>query len=422
VTSALPQAPESAARPRSRRTLAWVSTANFGEGLPWSVLHQMGTEFLTAAKASSTQISSTSLFHLAVTLKFLWSPVVDLFGKKRTWVVATQLTLAGGMIAIGLASKAPSLAAFWIVASLFAVLHATHDIACDGFYLRALDGRDQALYSGVRTAAFRVAMLVGGSWLVVLAGRTSFRLAFVVAGALMLVTALVNAWLLPRPPEARPVVAPTRAARAAAFLEAYKTFLGQPKAALVLGFMLVYRLGDIMMFSMSKPLLRDIGVDTASRGALYTPTTITFIVGALVGGGIIARRGLARTLVPLTYVQNLAIPLYVALAVWKPSFPVVAGIAIVEQLASGLGQSAYTVFMMQRTRGTFSASHYAFATAIVALASTLSGWLSGPLDDRFGHVAFFTIAFVASWPSLALVWFVPKTPIEPPASVGAASG
>jgi PAT family beta-lactamase induction signal transducer AmpG len=414
VTPASTQDPALAPPPRSRsrRTLAWVATSNFGEGLPWSVLHQMGTEFLTAAKASSTMISSTSLFHLAVTLKFLWSPLVDLFGKKRTWIIVTQLVLAGGMVVIGLATSTSTFAPFWIAASLFAVVHATHDIACDGFYLRALDGHDQALYSGVRTAAFRLAMLVGGSWLVVLAGRTSFRLGFVVAGGIMLVTALVNAWLLPRPPEVRPVVPEARAAKAAAFVQAYKTFLGQPQAPLVLGFMLVYRLGDIMMFSMSKPLLRDIGVDTASRGALYTPSTLTFIAGALLGGGLIARRGLARTLVPLTYIQNLAIPLYIALAVWKPSFPVVAGVAIAEQLASGLGQSAYTVFMMQRTRGTFSASHYAFATAIVALASTLSGWVSGPLDDHFGHPIFFMLAFLASWPALGLVWFVPKEPVE----------
>jgi PAT family beta-lactamase induction signal transducer AmpG len=401
---------------RSRRTLAWVLTSNFGEGLPWSVLHQMGTEFLTEMRASSTVIGSTSLFHLAVTLKFLWSPVVDLFGRKRSWLVTTQLVLAAGMVAVGAAvsvAAPPWFAAFWLVASLFAVVHATHDIACDGFYIEALDRRQQALYSGVRAAPFRAAMIVGSSGLVVLASRAGWFAAFAAAGGIMLVTAFLNRALLPRPAKPAPTFDATKpGARAAAFGDAYRTFFAQPRAGLVLSFMFFYKLGDIMMFAMSKPLLRDIGVDLGQRGLLNGLGTTSFIVGSLAGGALVARRGLERTLVPMLYAQNLAIPLYVLMAVVKPRFGGVLAIVLTEQLVAGIGSAGHVMFLIQRTRRAFSASHYAFATAIVSLGSTLSGYLSGPLDDNFGHVVFFTLAFVASWPSLALVWFVPKTPVE----------
>jgi PAT family beta-lactamase induction signal transducer AmpG len=403
-------------RSRPRRTLAWILTANFGEGLPWSVLHQMGTEFLTESRASSTVIGSTSLFHLAVTFKFLWSPIVDLFGRKRSWLVVTQIVLAAGMVAIGAAvsvSAPPWFAPFWIVASLFAVVHATHDIACDGFYIEALDRPEQALYSGVRTAAFRAAMIVGSSGLVLLAYRAGWFAAFAAAGGVMLVVALVNRAILPRP--ARVVVTSTAArpgAKAAAFWDAYRSFVAQPRAGLVLSFMFFYKLGDIMMFAMSKPLLRDIGVNLGQRGVLNGLGTTSFIVGSLVGGALVARRGLERTLVPMLYAQNLAIPLYVAMAFLKPRFGGVLAIVLTEQLVAGIGSAAHVMFLIQRTRRAFSASHYAFATAVVSLGSTLSGYASGPLDDHFGHVVFFTLAFVASWPSLALVWLVPKTPVE----------
>lgn len=401
---------------KSRRTLAWVLTSNFGEGLPWSVLHQMGTEFLTEARASSTVIGSTSLFHLAVTLKFLWSPVVDLFGRKRSWLVVTQLVLAAGMVAVGAAvsrSMPPWFAPFWIVASLFAVIHATHDIACDGFYIEALDRRDQALYSGVRVAPFRAAMIVGSSGLVVLASRAGWFAAFAAAGGIMLVTALVNRALLPRPANPPPAFdAAKPGAKAAAFWEAYRTFVAQPRAGLVLSFMFFYKLGDIMMFAMSKPLLRDIGVNLGQRGLLNGLGTTSFIIGSLVGGALVARRGLERTLVPMLYAQNLAIPLYVLMAVVKPAFGGVVAIVLTEQLVAGIGSAAHVMFLIQRTRRAFSASHYAFATAVVSLGSTLSGYLSGPLDDHFGHPIFFTLAFVASWPALVLVWFVPKEPVE----------
>jgi PAT family beta-lactamase induction signal transducer AmpG len=401
---------DSAAPPPSgkRHALLWTSTAYFAEGLPWTFLHQMATEFLTAINASKTQTSSTSLLHLAVTFKFLWSPAVDLVGTRRRWMLAMEVVLGLGMMLTGAVIGGEGLTAFWVVLAVLAIIHATHDIACDGLYLQALDSRSQALYSGTRAAAYRVAMLVGSSVLVYLAGRTSWPLAFGTAGALMLIVAGINAAALPRGGQS----ARRPRANTAAFLEAYRSFFEQPRAALVLCFMFFYRLGDIMMFAMAKPLFRDIGIDTAERGILNGIGAAAAIAGTVAGGALIARRGLATCLIPMTYLQNLAIPLYALLSVLRPTFPGVLAVVIAEQLAAGVGAAASAVFLMQRTRRAFSASHFAFATAIVSLGSTLSGFLSGPLNDAVGHTAFFTLAFVASWPSLVLVLFVPRTPVE----------
>ncbi len=416
--------------PRSKRALLWTSTTYFGEGLPWSFLHQMGTEYLTAIGASATQIGSTSLLHLAVTFKFVWSPFLDLFGRKRTWLWVLQVALGLGMFVVAGLSPSRNLTGFWVVLSALAVVHATHDIACDGFYLQALDTKGQALYSGTRLGAYRLAMIVGSSVLVVLAGRTSWLLGFGAAGVLMILIAIVNAIVMPRPLEQKPQTVEghggsesdggsdgpslisVRLAKPRAFLVAYRSFVTQPQAMLVLSFLLFYRLGDIMMFAMSKPLLRDLGVDTAHRGVLNGFGTAASILGVVVGGAIVARRGLGRSLIPMIYAQNLAIPLYIGMAVWKPSFGGILPIVLFEQLVAWFGMAASTVFLMQRCRRAFSASHFAMATSVVSLASTFSGYASGPLNTRLGHPLFFTLAFVASLPSLVLVLFVPKTPIE----------
>ena len=399
--------------PRAKRALLWTSTTYFGEGLPWSFLHQMGTEFLTAIGASKTAIGSTSLLHLAVTFKFAWSPALDLFGKRRTWLWVLQLVLGLGMFVVAGVAPSRNMTAFWVILSALAVVHATHDIACDGFYLQALDEREQALYSGTRLGAYRLALIVGSSVLVYLAGKTNWLYGFGAAGVLMIVTALVNAFVMPHPPERDPRDASGSPHRSAvAFVDAFRSFLTQPQASLVLSFMLFYRLGDIMMFAMSKPLLRDLGVGTAQRGVLNGVGTAASILGVIVGGGFVARRGLARSLVPLIYLQNLAIPLYIGMAVWRPHLAGITAIVLAEQLVSGFGIAGSTVFLMQRCRRAFSASHFAMATSVVSLASTFSGWASGPLNERLGHPWFFTVAFLASIPSLVLVLLVPKTPIE----------
>lgn len=79
------------------------------------------------------------------------------------------------------------------------------------------------------------------------------------------------------------------------------------------------------------------------------------------------------------------------------------------------------VFLMQRCRAAFSASHYAFATAVVALASSLAGVVSGHLNTWLGSSLYFTFAFVCSWPSLVLVFLVPRQPAESAAAARSAA-
>jgi PAT family beta-lactamase induction signal transducer AmpG len=373
---------------------------------------------LTAIGASNTQIGSTSLLHLAVTFKFLWSPVLDLFGKRRTWLWVLQFILGLGMFAVAAVAPAigpnRNLALFWTMIAVLSVVHAAHDIACDGFYLQALDHRGQKTYSGTRLSAYRVALFVGSSLLVTLAGKRGWVWAFGAAGGLMLVTSVVNAWAMPHPQEDRPLVAAkgVRPARARAYFAAFLSFLAQPQAGLVLAFLLFYRVGDIMMFAMSKPLLKDLGVDTAHRGLLNGLGMVASILGLILGGAFVARRGLERTLTPLIYVQNLGIPLYIGMAVWKPHFAGITAIVLVEQLVGGFGLAGAAVFQIQRCRKAFSASHFAITTSVISLASTVVGSLSGPLNTRLGHPLFFTVAFLASVPGLVLVLLVPKTSIE----------
>src|SRR5690606_15897136 len=83
---------------RRGRTLVWISSSYFGEGLPWSVLHQMASEYLTGIGMRPAQVGYTSWLHGTTMLKFLWSPIVDLFGSLRSWMLATQALIG---IAIG---------------------------------------------------------------------------------------------------------------------------------------------------------------------------------------------------------------------------------------------------------------------------------------------------------------------------------
>lgn len=418
-----------AARSGAWRATPWVASTYFAEGLPFSIVHQVSAQLFTALGASLGAIGLTSLYGLAWNLKFSWSPLVDRLGTPRRWVIGTELALAVAVGAIAWPAAEGNLAIVARLLAVVALLSATHDIAVDGFYLRALGARDQAALSGLRVAAYRLALLVGNGVLVALAGRTSWLFCFLAAAVLLLGLAAAHALALPgaAAPRSEPGTAGASPARgsvearggerderprkrfAAQFSSAFTTFLRQPKIMAVLGFILLFRAGDALLFAMSTPLLRDIGLDTAARGLLSgVAGTAVGIAGSIAGGALIARRGLARTLTPIALVQSLAIPLYAWLAWARPSTLGVAAVVLVEQLAAGVGTAGFMVFLMRRCSGDYKASHFAIASALMSVAMTLAGSVSGYLAARVGFTAFFLLAFAASIPGVILSRVVPK--------------
>lgn len=386
-------------------SVPWVATTYYGEGLPYSIVHQVSAELFTAFGASLAAIGYTSLYGLAWNFKFLWSPAVDYFGQKRSWVVATQIALAVAILALAMPAQHGELSTVAWGLIVVSVLAATQDIAVDGFYLEALPDKRQAALTGLRVGAYRVAMLVGKGGLVVLAGVAGgWKAAFIAAGAMMLLLGIGHALLLPRPAKIE------RAERHAlkAFGRAFVSFLKQPKVGLVLAFILTYRAGDALMFNMGTPFFKDLGLSLTQRGIFNgTWGTLASVGGSMVGGVIVSRWGLERTIRPIALAQGFAILLYAWLAFARPGLSAIVAVVLVEQLVAGIGTAGLMVFLMRRCHGAYKASHFAIASALMSIPTTLAGIVCGKLAARYGFPIFFLIAFCAAVPGMILSWFVP---------------
>lgn len=386
-------------------SVPWVATTYYGEGLPFSIVHQVSAEMFTAFGATLADIGYTSLYGLAWNFKFLWSPTVDVVGQKRSWVVATQIALALVMFALAMPAQHGDLptVAWGLIA--VSVLAATQDIAVDGFYLDALSDKRQAAMSGLRVGAFRIAMLVGKGGLVVLAGLAGgWKAAFIAAGAMMLLLGIGHALFLPKPA----TVVQTEKKTWRDFLKAFLSFLKQPKVGLVLAFILTYRAGDSLMFNMSTPFFKDLGLSTAQRGIINgTWGTLASVGGSILGGYIVSKWSLERTLRPIVHAQGAAILMYAWLAFVRPALPTIIGIVLAEQLIAGIGTAGLAVFLMRRCQGAYKASHFAIGSALMSVGMTLAGLVAGKLAQRYGFAVFFLISFAAAVPGMILSWFVP---------------
>jgi len=406
----------------------WIPTLYFAQGLPYVVVMTLSVVMYKNLGVSNTDIALyTSWLYLPWVIKPLWSPLVDLLGRKRLWIVGLQFGVGVAFALVALTLPAPkfvqlSLAMFW----LMAFASATHDIAADGFYMLALPQRTQAAFVGVRSTFYRLSMLGGQGGLVYLAGWLTERQGsavmawswvFGLLAALFCTVALLHLWSLPRPAADGPV--PRSATFWADFFKVFAAFFAQRDIVRILAFLLLYRFAEAQLLKLVTPFLLDpreaggLGLKTQDVGIAYgTVGVIALTLGGLLGGWVISRGGLKRLLWPLMLCMHLPNLLFVALAMLQPGSLVWVSAALaVEQFGYGFGFTAYMVFMLMVAGGAdgsalHKTAHYALCTGFMALGMMLPGMWAGWLQAQLGYAQFFIWCCVATLPSFAAAAWV----------------
>jgi PAT family beta-lactamase induction signal transducer AmpG len=199
------------------------------------------------------------------------------------------------------------------------------------------------------------------------------------------------------------------------FVQGFLTYLAQPKVWLVLSFIVLYKMGDELLFSMVTPfMLRELkitGEQYAWIGGIVGAAGT--IIGAMWGGYLIKKMGLRKAMWPLTIAMNLNIWLYVWLSIAKPDPSTLSGVSIIatihgiEQIAAGLGSAALLVFLLTTCSQQYKATHYAVGSAIMSIPGTLIGGQAGWIVETIGYTNLYILAFVAALPGMVLIPFVP---------------
>ncbi len=220
-----------AARVYIEPKVLYVALLGFSSGLPLALTHSTLQAWMNRAGVDLTTIGFFALVGLPYSLKFIWAPFVDsvrlpvltrLLGRRRGWLVASQVALALALLILGRINPAAAPLTLAIVALGVAFISATQDILVDTLRVEALEDRQQAAGVANYVAAYRIAMLVTTSGALILAGNladlgwsvnTSWGTVYIVA-ALMVSIGLLGALLMPEP-EA-PDDAPVLSGRAAA--------------------------------------------------------------------------------------------------------------------------------------------------------------------------------------------------------------
>ncbi len=411
----------------------WVISTNFAEGLPYAIITTLSVVMLADMGLGNAEVAAyTSLLAMPWSLKALWSPVVEIWRGKRWWMWMMQVILACCFVGVAFdllsaTAQGTGLWLAWVLAffTIGAFTSATYDIACDGFYMQVLNTDEQSFFVGIRSTAYRLSMIFASGLLTTLVGLLARRSGgdlssawvqvMIGVGVLMLVFALMHAWLLPKPEQKQEQV-PTSAG--GTFLSTLTTFIQKPGLWFILLFLLFYRLGEALLSKMTILFLKapvetgGLGLDNAEYGLIYGTIGVgALTVGGILGGMLVSKYGLKKCVIPLALALNVPDLLYVWMSMVQPDNRWLIGSCVgIEQLGYGLGFTAYMVFMLQSAKGSFATAHYAILTALMAIGMNIPSMLSGWLQEFLGYTDFFWFVIASTIPGIFLsFWLARKT-------------
>jgi MFS transporter, PAT family, beta-lactamase induction signal transducer AmpG len=387
----------------NRRVLSLVGLG-FSSGLPLALIGTTLQAWMTAENVDLRVIGIFSLVGLPYTLKVFWAPIMDRFtppwlGRRRGWIIITQLLLAVSILALGLTS--PSIMP-WMVASLalaIAFCSASQDIVIDAYRADVLYEKELGAGAATTVVGYRLAILTSGAIAMIVSDYLPWRMIYLSMAALMLANMLFT---LSAPEPAERVVPPKTLKEAV--WEPLRSYFSRSGAVEMLIFIMVYKLSDAMAGAMTTPFLLDMGFTRTDVGTVNKAFgLLSTILGTLAGGSIIAKIGINRSLWIFAFLQAFSNFAFTVLALIGKNYASLVVAIGLENICGGMGTAAFVAFMMHLCDKRFTATQYALLTSFMAVTRVLAGVPTGFMVNSMGWPMFFLVSMLGAFPGILLL-------------------
>jgi PAT family beta-lactamase induction signal transducer AmpG len=391
----------------------------FASGLPLYLLLNLVPAWLRSSGVNLKTIGLFALIQFPYTWKFIWAPLLDRYGlnflklgRRRGWMLVTQLGLVGAIGALGGFDPHTEISTIMLIAALVAVFSATQDIALDAFRRELLSDEELGLGNSVFVNAYRVAGLVPGSVSLILADHLPWAEVFWITAAFMVPGVVATFWV--REPQGDEQAPRTLKQ---AVVEPFNEFMaraGWKSAVTVLIFIFCYKLGDSLCTALATPFYLDMGYAKSDIGLVAKNAGLwPAVIGGLLGGLWMVKLGINRALWLFGVVQVVSIFGFAWLAAAGPQSAIgpneLASLALVigfEALGVGLGTAAFVAFIARSTNRAYTATQFALFTSLAAVPRTLVNASAGWLVEQIGWYGFFWLCAFLAIPGMLLLFKV----------------
>jgi MFS transporter, PAT family, beta-lactamase induction signal transducer AmpG len=407
-----------------KRRVLIVILLGFSSGMPLALSGATLAVWMTESGVNIRTIGLYALVGLPYTIKFLWAPLVDaldvpllsrLLGRRRGWLVFTQLLLIGAILFLGFQNPSVALWPVALGAVMVATASATQDIVIDAFRVESLETSEQAAGMAGYVAAYRVGMLASGGGIIALAAwfshtglpvQAAWTASFVAAAGLMIVGLL--AALLAREPAAPENLNRTgNAVARVAFTAfgAFREFLSRDAAILILLFVVLFKFCDAFAGVLTAPFVIDIGFDKAVYAGIVKGVGFAAALAGGFAGGMVARAlPLSTSLWVGGILQMLSNLAFAWLALIGTSVPALTATIVFENFTGAIGTVIFVAYLSALCGvRAHTATQFALLTALAAVGRTTLASGGGFIAEATGWALFFVITSLAAIPGLILL-------------------
>ena len=385
----------------------------FASGMPLFVLINLLSAYLRKEGLDLKVIGAFSLMMVPYTWKFLWAPFVDRYqifhlGRRKDWIILSQLALIGSIAALGLFSPKENIGTIAFLALIVAFASATQDIVLDAYRREFLPTNELGLGNAVFVNAYRVAGLVPGGISLILADYLPWSVVFIFTAACLVPCLVLSLFLREKELGQRPRTLKE------AVVEPFAEFIkrrGVQAALFTVCFVFLYKIGDSMALALATPFYLDLGYDLTTIGIVAKNVGLwSTVAGGLLGGVFMLKLGINRALWVFGLIQLITIMGFYLLAHWgqdgTPSVWLLSLVLVGEYGGGGLGTAAFVAFIAKETNPAYTATQLALLTSFSAVPRTLCNAITGYLVEFFGWENFFILCTVLAIPGMLLLFKV----------------
>ncbi|RPH01362.1 MFS transporter [bacterium TMED221] len=423
----------SSVNPYLEKKMLITLSMGFVSGVPLLLTITLLQAWLTDEGVSKSTIGLFALVGLPYSLKFLWAPIFDhitlsKLGRRRSWLIVTQILLIITIVSLGMANPSMNAMNVAILATLVAFSSASQDIVIDAYRRESLTDEEQTIGASSYVLGYRIGALAAGAGGLILADYLSYQMVYMFMSSVMFYGLFIT--IIAEEPKQYNRPSSFVAAIYNPFIEFFNRYVSLNISSdrlvntdtrtrlsrrnnvknamlipvLILLFILLYKIGDTMAHSLSTNFYLDVGFTKTEIG-----TVVKFfglmatLIGAFAGGLISLRIGLYKSLIIFGIFQAIATLGFSILAYIGSNIYLLMTVISLENLAAGMGYTAYLAFIANMTNKRFTATQFALMTALMSLPRTLFSGSSGFLVELLDWEIYFIFCSLIAFPALIIL-------------------
>lgn len=397
-----------------RKNVIAVILLGFASGLPLALTAGTLSAWLTTEGINLKTIGLFAMVGLPYVYKFVWAPLIDQmrlpflskFGRRRSWLLLVETVMLCLLIALSSFSPQNDIMTIAALAVAFSFFAATHDIVIDAYRIEILSLEEQGAGAAAVTFGYRMGMIVSGGGALFIADNLGWQAAYVSMGALLFTGFLVSMWIGEKP--YRPHEARTAAVwLKQAVFDPFAEFIRRENWILVLLFVVFYKLCDAFLLALISPFLLKIGFTlTQIAVAVKTFGIAATIVGVFIGGWMISRFGMMRSLLICCVLQMLSNLMFIYQAQVGADMNVLYATVAIENVTSGMATGVFVAYISALCKIDFTATQYALLSSFAAVGRSFLAASAGFVAEDYGWTNFFIISALLAVPALIMLYFL----------------